>query len=69
MPDAPLRVMVVDDETLHERVALAATRVRLPVHHVTVQHLGDRLGISLDFEVPGDMPLGMTQGPVLAVLR
>lgn len=52
------RPVVVDDETLHERVALAATRVRLPVHHVTVQHLGDRLAISLDFEVPGDMPLG-----------
>jgi cation diffusion facilitator family transporter len=52
------RPVVVDDETLRDRVLLAASRVHTPVHHVTIQHLGDRLSVSLDFEVEGEMPLG-----------
>jgi divalent metal cation (Fe/Co/Zn/Cd) transporter len=30
---------------------------RRPVHHVTVQHLGDRLAVSLDLEVDGQLSL------------
>lgn len=53
-----LRPMPIDDESLRERVFLAATRERTPVHHITIQHLGDRLSVSLDCEVDGAMPLG-----------
>lgn len=48
----------IDDESLRERVFLAASRERIPVHHITIQHLGDRLSVSLDCEVDGAMPLG-----------
>jgi len=50
--------VAMDDETVRERVLLAATREGQPVHHVTIQHLGDRLSIALDLEVDGDLPLG-----------
>lgn len=49
--------VAVDDETVRERVLLAAAREGVPVHHVTIQHLGDRLAVGLDCEVDGDMPL------------
>lgn len=52
------RPVIVDDETLRDRVSLAASRVHIPVHHITIQHLGGRMAISLDFEVAGAMPLG-----------
>lgn len=48
----------IDDESVRERVFLAASRERIPVHHITIQHLGDRLSVSLDCEVDGAMPLG-----------
>ena len=50
--------IALDDETLRERILLSAGRLKLPVHHVTIQHVGERLCISLDLEVDGDMPLG-----------
>lgn len=50
--------VVINDESLRERVFLAASRESIPVHHITIQHLGDRLSISLDCEVDGAMPLG-----------
>lgn len=50
--------IAVDDETVRDRVLLAAAREGLPVHHVTIQHLSDRLSVSLDLEVDGEMPLG-----------
>jgi divalent metal cation (Fe/Co/Zn/Cd) transporter len=43
---------------VRERVLLAAAREGLPIHHVTIHHLGDRLSVSLDLEVDGEMPLG-----------
>lgn len=52
------RPTAMDDETVRQRVSLAATRQKIPVHHITIQHLGNRLSVSLDFEVAGDMPLG-----------
>lgn len=49
--------VAIDDESVRERVFLAASREKIPIHHVTIQHLGDRLSISLDLEVEGEMPL------------
>jgi divalent metal cation (Fe/Co/Zn/Cd) transporter len=48
----------LDEETVLERVLLIAARRRTPVHHVTVQTIGDRLSVSLDVEVDGRMSLG-----------
>ncbi len=48
----------LDDETVLERVLHVAAVMRHPVHHVTVQHIGERLSVSLDLEVDGQMPLG-----------
>ena len=48
----------LDDETILERVLLTAARLRVPVHHVTVQTLAERLSVSFDLEVDGRMSLG-----------
>jgi divalent metal cation (Fe/Co/Zn/Cd) transporter len=45
------------DETVRERVYLVAQRERLEIHHITVQHLSDRLALALDLEVGGALPL------------
>lgn len=47
----------MDDESILERVMLISARRRLPVHHVTVQTIGERLSVSLDVEVDGRMTL------------
>jgi divalent metal cation (Fe/Co/Zn/Cd) transporter len=47
----------LDDETILERVLLTAARLRVPVHHVTVQTLARRLSVSFDLEVDGRMSL------------
>jgi cation diffusion facilitator family transporter len=48
----------LDDETILERVLLTAARLRVPVHHVTVQTLAQRLSVSFDLEVDARMSLG-----------
>jgi cation diffusion facilitator family transporter len=48
----------LDDESLLERVQLIATRLRLAVHHITIQEVEGRKCVSLDMEVDGHMPLG-----------
>ena len=45
------------DETIHDRVLLVALRERVAVHHVTVQHIGERLALALDLELEGRLPL------------
>ena len=45
------------NETVRERVLLVAQRERAAVHHITVQHLNDRLALALDLEVDGGLPL------------
>jgi cation diffusion facilitator family transporter len=45
------------DETVRERVYLVAQRERVDVHHITVQHLSDRLALALDLELDGALPL------------
>jgi len=47
----------MDDESILERVILIAAKRRMPVHHVTVQTIGNRLSVSLDVEVDGRMAL------------
>lgn len=48
----------VDDETALERVLLIALKLKIPVHHVSVHSIGERLSVSLDMEVDARMPLG-----------
>jgi cation diffusion facilitator family transporter len=45
------------NETLRERVLLVAQRERAAVHHITAEHLNDRLALALDLEVDGELPL------------
>ncbi len=45
------------NETVRDRVLLVAQRERAAVHHITVQHLDDRLALALDLEVDGGLPL------------
>lgn len=47
----------LDDETVLERVLHVATVKQRHVHHVTIQHVGERLSVSLDLEVDGRMAL------------
>jgi divalent metal cation (Fe/Co/Zn/Cd) transporter len=47
----------LDDESIMERVMLTAARLRLPVHHITVQNLEGQLAVSFDVEVDGAMTL------------
>jgi cation diffusion facilitator family transporter len=61
LADADVTVQSVpvspSDETVRERVYLVAQRERLDVHHITVQHLNDRLALALDLELEGALPL------------
>lgn len=52
----------LDNETVLERIILTAAKRRLPVHHVTVQDIGERLSIGLDIEVDGRMSLLAAHG-------
>ena len=60
--DAEIAVTVVpralDSETALERVMVIARNLALAVHHVTVHAISNRLAVSLDLEVDGDLPLG-----------
>lgn len=47
----------VDDETALERVLLIALKMKVPVHHVSVHSIGERLSVSLDMEVDAGLPL------------
>ncbi|MCB1475135.1 MAG: cation diffusion facilitator family transporter [Rhodobiaceae bacterium] len=61
LPGAAMQVeprpVPLDDETILERVHLAAARAHLPVHHVTIQELSGHTAIALDLEVDGRMDL------------
>jgi divalent metal cation (Fe/Co/Zn/Cd) transporter len=45
------------NETVRERILLVAQRESAAVHHITVQHLPDRLALALDLEVDGGLAL------------
>lgn len=61
LPNAEVALQSVpvspSDETIHDRVLLVGMREKVGIHHVTVHHLGDRLALGVDLEVPGKMPL------------
>jgi cation diffusion facilitator family transporter len=63
MPHAEIGINVtpraLDDESVMERVMVIARNRGLAVHHVTVHALTDRLSISLDLEVDGNLPFAM----------
>ncbi len=47
-----------DGESARERIMVIARNLALAIHHVTIHDLGDRLIVSIDLEVDGDMSLG-----------
>jgi cation diffusion facilitator family transporter len=49
--------VVRDNESVRERIMVIARNSGLAVHHVTVHDLGDKLTVSIDLEVDGDMEL------------
>jgi cation diffusion facilitator family transporter len=46
-----------DNESMRERIMVIARNSGLAVHHVTVHDLGDKLTVSIDLEVDGEMEL------------
>ena len=49
--------VALDNETIFDKVMLAARRRSLAIHHLTVQLVGERTSVSFDLEVDGAMPL------------
>jgi cation diffusion facilitator family transporter len=51
--------IALDNESALERVLIAAGRLRVPVHHVTIQHVGElqQLSVSLDVEVDSKLTM------------
>jgi cation diffusion facilitator family transporter len=49
--------VVLDDETVLQKVMLIASRRNLAIHHVTVQQIRGNLAVSFDIEVDGGMSL------------
>ncbi|HEX7916979.1 cation diffusion facilitator family transporter [Rudaea sp.] len=45
------------NESVRERIMVIARNSGLAIHHVTVHDLGEKLTVSIDLEVDGDMPL------------
>ncbi|GAB1716596.1 MAG: cation diffusion facilitator family transporter [Nitrobacter sp.] len=46
-----------DNESVRERIMVIARNSGLAIHHVTVHDLGERLTVSIDLEVDGEMAL------------
>ncbi|MGL4810438.1 MAG: cation-efflux pump [Beijerinckiaceae bacterium] len=61
-PDTRMTVtanpIALDDESILERIMLIAAHKRVPIHHVTIQHVGERLSVSFDVEVDGRLSMG-----------
>jgi cation diffusion facilitator family transporter len=51
-----------DNESVRERIMVIARNSGLAVHHVTVHDLGDKLTVSIDLEVDGEMTLIAAHG-------
>jgi cation diffusion facilitator family transporter len=49
--------VALDNETVFQKVMLIAGRRNLAIHHLTVQHIGQKLAVSFDLEVDGATPL------------
>ncbi|MCO5129820.1 MAG: cation-efflux pump [Xanthobacteraceae bacterium] len=46
-----------DNETVRDRIMVIARNAALAIHHVTVHDLGERLTVSIDLEVDGELDL------------
>jgi cation diffusion facilitator family transporter len=46
-----------NNESIRDRIMVIARNSGLAIHHVTVHDLGEKLTVSIDLEVDGDMPL------------
>jgi len=49
--------VALNDESVRERIMVIARNSGLAIHHVTVHDLGEKLIVSIDLEVDGDMEL------------
>src|SRR5215469_13580061 len=49
--------VALSNESVRERIMVIARNSALAIHHVTVHDLGDKLIVSIDLEVDGEMPL------------
>ena len=49
--------VALSNESVRERIMVIARNSGLAIHHVTVHDLGDKLIVSIDLEVDGEMPL------------
>ena len=49
--------VALDNESVRERIMVIARNSGVAVHHVTVHDLGDKLTVSIDLEVDGEMTL------------
>jgi divalent metal cation (Fe/Co/Zn/Cd) transporter len=49
--------VALNNESVRERIMVIARNSGLAVHHVTVHDLGDKLTVSIDLEVDGEMTL------------
>jgi cation diffusion facilitator family transporter len=49
--------VALNNESVRERIMVIARNAGLAVHHVTVHDLGDKLTVSIDLEVDGEMTL------------
>lgn len=47
--------VALDDETVFDKVNLIAARAGRPIHHLTVQHVGETLSVSFDLELDRNM--------------
>ena len=59
--------VALDDETVVERIVHIANRRHVPIHHVTVQTLGERKSVSFDAEFDGHLSLGRAHELVTAL--
>lgn len=56
--------VALDDETVFDKAMLVAARAGYAIHHLTVQHLGDKLSVSFDLEL--DRQMGFTEAHDIA---
>lgn len=73
MPGADVMVMThplaLDDETILDRVLVIAASQGVPVHHVTVQHVEERVSVSFDLEVDGRQSMAQAHVTASALER
>lgn len=70
-PDADVTItanpVVLDDETVFQRIMLIAGRRNLAIHHLNVQEIRGRLAVSFDLEVDGHMQLAVAHEQATAL--